>query len=149
MAAKQLVTNIHKRLNNCAVTVLLITTVSCWASRIAGSEEDRAELRDALSSGRPTADEEGVMLADMVKAVTLSSTLKLLKLCRSVSRKFDLIKMLLTSSFKTATHKFQKNRKQSQKSDNSSPSTTQPKPCSFRFLWRPQRSHAWEEVWAR
>jgi len=58
MAAKQLVTNIHKRLNICAVTVLLVSPVSCWASRIAGSEEDRAKLRDARRSGRPTADEE-------------------------------------------------------------------------------------------
>jgi hypothetical protein len=38
--------------------MLLITPVSLWASRIAGSEEDRAELDDARRSGRPTADEE-------------------------------------------------------------------------------------------
>jgi hypothetical protein len=88
MAAKQLVT----RLNICAVTVPLITTVSCWASRIAGSEEDRAELRDALRSGRPTAD-EGVMLADIMPHGQGSNSeqyIKLLKLCRSVSRKSDL-----------------------------------------------------------
>jgi len=63
VAAKQLVTKIHKRLNICAVTVLLVTPVSCWASRIAGSEEDPAEVGDARRSARPTAD-EGVMLAD-------------------------------------------------------------------------------------
>jgi hypothetical protein len=43
------------------------------------------------------------MLADTMP-YGLRSTLKLLKPCRSVSRKFDLTKMLLTPSFKTATH---------------------------------------------
>jgi hypothetical protein len=111
MAAKQLVTNIHKRLNICAVTVPLITTVNCWTSRIAGSEEDKAELRDALRSGRPTADEEGVMLADIMPHGHGSNSEQYSKTLKILQKRFTGVrphKLLLTSSFKRAKHKFQK-----------------------------------------
>lgn len=53
VAAKQLVTNIHKRLNICAVTVLLITPDSCWASRIAGSGKiERSSVTRVVFAGQ-------------------------------------------------------------------------------------------------
>jgi hypothetical protein len=38
----------------CMVSVLLISTVSCWASQISGSKKDQEELSDTCHSGEPT-----------------------------------------------------------------------------------------------
>jgi hypothetical protein len=70
------------------VTVLLITPVSCWASRITGSEEDQAELGDARCSGRPTADEEGVMLADIMPHGQGSNSEQYIKTLKTLQKRF-------------------------------------------------------------
>jgi hypothetical protein len=55
VAEKKSVTNIHRRLKNvCGDNAVDKSTVSCWASRIAGSEKGQAELSDVPRSGRPT-----------------------------------------------------------------------------------------------
>jgi hypothetical protein len=56
VAQKESVTNIHRLLNNVyGDNAVDKSTVSRWASRIAGSENGQAELGDAPCSGRPTA----------------------------------------------------------------------------------------------
>jgi hypothetical protein len=49
VSTKQSVTNIHKRLNIFALTVLLITPVSCWDSRIARKIQRSSVTRVALA----------------------------------------------------------------------------------------------------
>jgi hypothetical protein len=52
---KESVTNIYRQLKNVyGDNSVDKSTVSRWASRIAGSEKGQAELSDALLSGRPT-----------------------------------------------------------------------------------------------
>jgi transposase len=55
VAEKELVTNIHRRLKNvCEDNAVYKSTVSRWASRIAGFEKGQAELSKTPRSGRPT-----------------------------------------------------------------------------------------------
>ena len=46
-AEKESVMNVHKRLEMCAVPILLIKTLSLWASRIARSEKGQSGVIDA------------------------------------------------------------------------------------------------------
>ena len=119
MEAKQLVTNIHKRLNIYAVRVLLITPVSCWASRIAGSEEDRVELGDARRSGRPTADEDGVTLADIMPHGQGSNSEQYIKILKTLQKSLPEVrphKKVADTFLQNGHAQVPKNRKQSQKS---------------------------------
>jgi hypothetical protein len=53
--AQDSVTNIHRPLKIVyGDNAVDKSTISCWASRIAGSEKGHAELSDAPRSGRPT-----------------------------------------------------------------------------------------------
>jgi len=118
VAAKQLVTNILKRLNICAATVSLITPVSCWASWIAGSKEDRMELGDARSSGRPTADER-VMLADIMPHGQGSNSEQHTKTLKTLQKRFTEVrphKNVADILLQNGHTQVPKNRKQSEKS---------------------------------
>jgi hypothetical protein len=117
VAAKQLVTNIHKRLNICAMTVLLKTPVSCWASRIAGSKDDRAELGDARRSGRPTADKKGVMLTDIMPHGQGSNSEQYIKTLKTLQKRFTEVrphKNVADILLQNGHTQVPKNRKQSQ-----------------------------------
>ena len=119
VAAKQLVTNIHRWLNICAVKVLLITPVSCWASRIGGSEEDRMELGDARRPVRPTEDEEGVMLADIMPHGQGSNSEQYIKTLKHLQKRFTEVrphKNVADILLQNGHTQVAKNRKQSQKS---------------------------------